>query len=269
MPNGAIPDGDFVRAISELVKQTPQVKEIRNGQLLLTVGEKHTILLEPKLAYPKTLNISTLSGVVDAYRAMHEKPRSTAAAATVEAGPLSGVESVLIHVVSPCCVQIVAPLVGPEKQQFSYVVSQANTPDLDFGAYIPLDEMICMVLAKFADCDERTRLLDHIGSLTAGLYSEIEDDGSSQQVTARKGFLKAGGPARFKNPVYLTPFRTFSEVDQPASAFILRLQQKQQGENLIAFAGLWDADGGAWQAEAIQRVGAYLRNELPDAVILA
>lgn len=70
------------------------------------------------------------------------------------------------------------------------------------------------------------------------------------------------------NQVKLQPFRTFAEVKQPESEFVFRL--KKSGENI--YAGIFEADGGAWKLEAIKRIKGYLEKELSgmdNIVILA
>jgi len=55
------------------------------------------------------------------------------------------------------------------------------------------------------------------------------------------------------------PFRTFLEVAQPESEFILRLDGSGQ-INLIG------ADGGAWKLEAVRNIAAYFEEKLGDLV---
>ncbi len=61
----------------------------------------------------------------------------------------------------------------------------------------------------------------------------------------------------------LAPFRTFSEIAQPESPFVLRMKQRNPTpESLIADSALIEADGGAWRPVAIAAIGAYLRDAL-------
>jgi hypothetical protein len=54
------------------------------------------------------------------------------------------------------------------------------------------------------------------------------------------------------NPIKLKPFRTFAEIEQPESEFILRLQD---GPRIALFA----ADGGKWKLEAINSIKKYFQ----------
>ena len=61
--------------------------------------------------------------------------------------------------------------------------------------------------------------------------------------------------AKTPNPVTLRPYRTFNEVAQPASQFVFRI-------NKSANLALFEADGGKWKLEAVERIANYLKNEL-------
>jgi hypothetical protein len=90
--------------------------------------------------------------------------------------------------------------------------------------------------------------------------AEYGDDGVSQKATIKTG-LASKGEAIVPNPVRLKPFRTFTEVDQPESAFVFRMKN----DNYSGITcGIFEADGGAWKREAMESVKAYLKEELKD-----
>lgn len=72
-------------------------------------------------------------------------------------------------------------------------------------------------------------------------------------------FVKAGD---VPGSIELQPYRTFHDIEQPTSPFILRMQKGATGPE----AALFTADGGAWEHEAMDRVRAYLANELGDSL---
>lgn len=81
-----------------------------------------------------------------------------------------------------------------------------------------------------------------------------EDNGITQTVAARQG-VSLKSYVSVKPRVKLIPFRTFREVEQPASEFLLRVDS--DGE-----IGLFEADGGAWQLEAKDNVASYFESAL-------
>lgn len=64
------------------------------------------------------------------------------------------------------------------------------------------------------------------------------------------------------NPVTLRPYRTFNEVEQPASSFVFRAKDGPM------FA-LFEADNGAWRGQAMQNIKAYLERAVPDLKVIA
>lgn len=57
------------------------------------------------------------------------------------------------------------------------------------------------------------------------------------------------------NPVILRPCRTFTEIEQPYSPFILRVADGPK-------AALFCADSGAWKLEDIKKIKEYLSQKL-------
>lgn len=51
--------------------------------------------------------------------------------------------------------------------------------------------------------------------------------------------------------------RTFTEIDQPVSPFVLRINEDMR-------VALFTADGGAWKQEAMKNIQAYLIEALSD-----
>ena len=55
----------------------------------------------------------------------------------------------------------------------------------------------------------------------------------------------------------LAPRRTFPEVDQPESPFVLLVKQSREG--MMPEIALFEADGGLWKLTAIQNIKDYLK----------
>ena len=249
MMSEKVPDSTFVEAIAKLVHVKPEVVNGPHGQKLWMAGDQKELLGRPLLTPPTTIVCTTLSSVVDAIQ-----------------NDLFG-DGLVVHVVNERQVEIINPSVGEDRQQFEYLRAVADVPRIRFNDFIDLEQFIVHVQTNFLDTPERERLLDYVGTLTLGLTSDIEDDGATQTVTARKGVTRAEKKS-FINPVQLLPYRTFSEIAQPASCFALRLKQVKRDDELLAHAALFEADGGAWRTQAIKDIGAYLREELPEGTVI-
>lgn len=86
----------------------------------------------------------------------------------------------------------------------------------------------------------------------------IRDNGVSQEVEARQG-VSLKSIVQVKPRVKLCPFRTFLEVQQPESEFILRLDEDGN-------VGLFEADGGMWRMTAKERICAFFEDKLAEEV---
>lgn len=159
-------------------------------------------------------------------------------------------EECIVQVVTPTIVKVVSRL---QSRATRFVYLEAKTIDLVsenvLGQWQALEQFIIALQTRFLDAHDRARVLDTVGNVTANAQVKTKDDGVSQEITTRKGLIDF---APVPNPVTLAPFRTFREVEQPASPFILRVQQGGQ------HAALFEADGGAWKLEAVKRVADYL-----------
>lgn len=101
-------------------------------------------------------------------------------------------------------------------------------------------------------------LLDLLSKMTDENSVSTQDNGVTQTVEASSGIaLKA--KVEVKPRVSLCPYRTFLEVGQPESEFLLRVDP-QRG------IGLFEADGGVWKLEAKQNIAGYFECQLADLI---
>lgn len=101
-------------------------------------------------------------------------------------------------------------------------------------------------------------LLKVVGNVKEENVRETGDNGIAQAVTIKTGVASAAD-VLVPNPVSLAPYRTFLEVEQPASSFIFRMKDGPSG-------AIFEADGGAWRNQAIANVREYLATELESEI---
>lgn len=103
---------------------------------------------------------------------------------------------------------------------------------------------------------------DYLLKLLSRMSSEstvsTNDNGVTQTVEARQG-VALNAVVEVKPRVVLRPFRTFLEVEQPESEFLLRVD-KNKG------IGFFEADGGIWKLEAKRNIAQYFERNLADRV---
>lgn len=163
----------------------------------------------------------------------------------------------MLHVESPTSVRLYDAL-NADNERRQYARSRALLPEIRFDQFLDRENFAIQLQANFIGDDERTKVLNFIASVSEENSKETRDNGVSQSVVAKVGIATVE-EAEVPNPVYLRPFRTFVEVPQPESAFILRMKEGPR-------VALFEADGAAWELNAMQNIEDYLQKELAELI---
>lgn len=193
---------------------------------------------------PGMLQVSTLTGLVDFIHATKD----------------FGEEAAFIHVVSHCEVELLSGVYGPAKQRTRYVNASFEAllgKSFIFGTFYEKESFVVGLQSLFEPTPERADVLKVIGTIKENQVREYADDGVTQTVSAKAGVALVSEIV-VPNPVILQPFRTFREIDQPASPFILRVRAGKE----MPQCALFEADGGRWKLEAIGRIKEYLEDKI-------
>lgn len=162
---------------------------------------------------------------------------------------------VLIHVVDSNTVEVLSRLdSGDTGDRDCFMVSKANLPKINYGIFYSLEEFNILLQSSFVANKDRNLLLKFTGLVKDENVKETGDDGISQKVTIKTGVATVG-EAVVTNPVTLAPYRTFQEIEQVESDFVFRMREGGK-------CALFEADGGAWRNETMQRVKDYIVKEL-------
>jgi len=137
--------------------------------------------------------------------------------------------------------------------------------EFPFGVWGQHEETMIALQTRIVPTDNRAALLKILGSVTAEEVATKDDDGITQRVTAKAGVALVE-KVDLPNPVLLRPYRTFREVDQPESPFVLRVRRGRGSGPEIA---LFESDGGAWRIDAISNVAEYLRDHTTGVPVFA
>jgi hypothetical protein len=164
---------------------------------------------------------------------------------------------VIVHIQSPTHVSVLTGY-NRDLQRNVLIEASALLPDIDFGRYYDIENFNILLQSCFVDNDMRTALLAIVGNVKDEKVVNYGDDGTSQQVTAKVGVATVE-QVRLPNPVYLKPYRTFVEIQQPQSAFVFRMKDGPS-------AALFEADGGEWKLRAIAEIKIYLDRALEEEV---
>ncbi|MDR2697164.1 MAG: hypothetical protein LBB40_01665 [Holophagales bacterium] len=171
-----------------------------------------------------------------------------------------------IHVVNHEGVLLRSALHGPFLQRDVIIRAVAKVPiRFNFGSYYDSESFNIALQANFLPTEDRDLMLRYVGNIQDSNVKTINDDGISQEITTKTGIATVEN-VRLPNPVLLRPYRTFNEIEQPASLFVFRA--KRSSSDAPGFA-LYEADNKAWESVAMQSVKAYLAEALPDIHIIA
>lgn len=131
------------------------------------------------------------------------------------------------------------------------------------GFFYPSEEFIVKLQTAFVqDEGNVNELLSLVADIKEESVRQTTDDGVAQVVTVRDGVALAK-EKRVPNPVTLVPWRTFREVEQPASQYLFRLQDGKQGGK--PRCALFLADGWGWELQAATNIGQWLLQRLKAA----
>lgn len=167
----------------------------------------------------------------------------------------------VIHVVNENLVRVVSKPTGYHLRR--HTIAQAGWEPAwkqsRLASWIPVEDAIIELQTLVEDSTERAAILKLLGNVRGEDVKTSEDDGVSQTVTTRAGaYMKTEGDV--PNPVSIAPFRSFPEIEQPASPFVFRLKNMPPTG---VCAKLTEADGGAWQHEAMERIRGWLAKNVP------
>jgi hypothetical protein len=145
-----------------------------------------------------------------------------------------------------------------------FVKAEISEPcPFHFGQYHDPESFIIALNTCFVETTELKQLIGLASSLTAENVAIAEDDGVSQKATVRSGVaLKT--TKKIEPKIKLKPFRTFREVDQPASEFLFRLRNSAEGNP--PSCALFEADGGAWKIEAVHNIEKWFKGKLANVI---
>ncbi len=164
---------------------------------------------------------------------------------------------VIIHVISPTKVDVLTGLNG-DLNRSKLIEASALLPRIRFNEFYDAESFNILLQSCFVPADlnnpipnDRETVLRLVGNIKDEQVMEFGDNGISQQVSAKTGVATVEN-VPVPNPVHLKPFRTFVEIEQPVSSFVLRMKKGPE-------AALFEADGGAWKVTAIAAIKDYFQ----------
>lgn len=231
---------DAIDRIVELA--TPFTLETRSGHQFCST---YLHEVQPEVELPARYSVDTLEALVKLIRTegINHSPR------------------LYVRVDSARRVMVDTTYTHKEYAEFSRLPlyeAESDVPSISVDESISQERAIVELQSLYAATPDRDYLLALLSRIDVSQGVSSVDNGISQEVSVKTGAVLKEQQT-VKPIVHLQPYRTFLEVEQPASDFLLRLDKEGR-------PALYVADGGAWRLEAKRNIAAYLVEQLADLV---
>lgn len=235
----------MLKALYEKILSTAQpiLTVVENAMFCVTSDGKATEL-RPTIDHPDILPLNSLDALVKMIKT--ETPRFTEAPLYI---------TIPSHLLVQCFTQ-------PEPterffRQFFYEVKATDVPGWDSKVQLGFEEMQIALRTRFQETPDALYAMKLLSDISTGAKITFNDNGVATSVVTKKGIdLQANETIR--PIVKLKPYRTFQEVEQPESTFLIRVNERG-----ISFT---EADGGMWKLKARETVKAFLEKALAKEI---
>lgn len=238
-------DRSFIEKIEEMAPV--EVKEIHGRQY--TDSSVQLILRDPHI---EKIEVTSLQGFISAVELIEPSLRA------------------YISIHNPGVVSLFGPYNEEDGRRDVLIQATAIQCEFNFATWYSQEEFIIALQTAFDQTEEcqSQDLIDFASRMTADSATIADDDGRRQIVSKREGVAIVGRD-NVPNPVYLTPFRTFRDVDQPASHFIFRVRNtKVNGEPGIPQCALFPIEDASWRLAAQKNIADFLLQMKDSPAIL-
>lgn len=239
----------MLKALYEAIRGDVPAQSIELGGITYTTAPVCPV----KSPEPQRITVKNLSSLVDYLK--------------VNVDNLD-IPNLICHIESPHRVSIYSGLFGSFEQRKYYISAELDQLQHKFNTYLDGETFNISLQSMFIDYPDDELMATDRGLVLAYCSNVREvgegvtlDDGITQAVTVKRG-IAAVENVVLPNPVILRPYRTFTEVVQPASSFVFRAKEGPQFM-------LVEADGGAWKGQAMKNIKEYMEFEVPKLAVIA
>lgn len=200
---------------------------------------------------PSSLGFSTLDGIPDYINTNLDSVKP---------------EACMIVIDSFEKVSIYSPVTGEKNDR--HLIAETRLADVEkfqFGKFMDQESFIISFSSLFGETEDKKKILAAVSVMQVIDQMTGDDKAGTTKREASNQVICPGLSEKDmpKTVVVLKPFRTFREIEQPASAFIFRYKSV----NGSPYVALIEADGGAWKIEAKKRIKDYLLKKVTSPII--
>lgn len=231
---------DFIKHIQETTQ--PIIEEV-DGYTFCITRDGNVEQIRPGIDKPETLDLHSLDSLVQMVKTE----------AINEETPLY--ITVPDHLTVKCFGQPV-PVRYYDRQVY-YEAHATDVPGWDEVVKLGFEEMQIALRTRFQETPDSLYAMKLLSDITTGGKVTFNDNGIATSVVTQKGVALQSNEA-IRPIVVLRPYRTFQEVEQPESTFLIRVSERG-----ISFT---EADGGMWKLKARETVKAFLAERLAKEI---
>ncbi len=238
---------DAIKEIEELTRRESTVSEIDGHRYLIHNGSYQEVKpdMKPK---PSHIEFTSLDGLVKTIKSELFDILSAT----------NGGGTLYLCVSGPTYVQAFTGLDEYNRRATVYTANQKLNRSWRGESWFEHKAAMIVLQSQFAQNEGTEYLLDFLSRITDENSVSSDDNGMTQTVQVKKGISLAGRET-IRPIVTLKPYRTFLEVEQPESDFLIRIEDGCK-------VGIIEADGGMWEFAARRNVKEYLEKAFEDEI---
>lgn len=138
-----------------------------------------------------------------------------------------------------------------------YEANATDVPGWDERVQLPFEEMQIALRTRFQETADTPYIQKLLTEISTGAKITFNDNGVATTVVTKKG-IDLQNNETIRPIITLRPYRTFQEIDQPESVFLIRINERG-----ISFI---EADGGMWKLKARETIKAFLEDKLANEI---
>lgn len=231
----------FVEHIQKTTQ--PLITEV-NGSIFRVTSDGDAKEILPTIFHPDTLTLNSLDALIKMVKT--EAPRYTEAPLYI---------TIPDHLKVQCFTQP-----DPDKRyfrQFFYEVNATDVPGWAEKITLGFEEAQIALRTRFQETTDTLYAMKLVSDISLGAKVVYNDNGIATTITTQKGVALQTNE-QIRPLVKLRPYRTFQEVAQPESIFLIRVSDRG-----ISFI---EADGGMWRLAARETVKKFLEEKLSKEI---
>lgn len=199
--------------------------------------------IKPELEYPEQITLSSLDALIQ----------------FVKREALNANDHVFITIPNHetvCC--FTEPIKDLRwNRVYLYTAKATDVPGWNKEVKMGFEEAMIALRTRFTPTPDTDYALRLLSSITTGGKVTFNDNGVATSIVTQKGIALQEN-TEIRPIVRLSPYRTFQEVPQPESQFLIRVSERA--------ITIVEADGGMWKLQARRNIMQFLAAELAEEI---